>query len=65
MIIKNPNYNTISNTLSINSNNTTSLGSLTSNKKESNEITNADFDNTKSNSLIDNIENENNKNEEL
>jgi len=65
LIIKNPNYNTISNTLSINSNNTTSLGSLTSNKKESNEITNADFDNTKSNSLIDNIENENNKNEEL
>ena len=65
MIIKNPNYNTISNTLSINSNNTTSLGSLTSNKKESNEITNTDFDNTKSNSLIDNIENENNKNEEL
>jgi len=65
LIIKNPNYNTISNTLSINSNNTTSLGSLTSNKKESNEITNTDFDNTKSNSLIDNIENENNKNEEL
>lgn len=65
MINKNPNYSTNTNTLSINSNNTTSLGSLISNKKDSKEISSADFDNTKSNSLADNNENSSNKNEDV
>ena len=65
MINKNPKNSTNTNTLSINSNNTTSLGSLQSNKQESKEISSADFDNAKSDSVTENNENLSNKIEDV
>lgn len=63
MISKNPNLNTNNNTLSFNSNNSTSLGSISNNKKQSKEITEGDFENIKLNMGNNNTNEENNPEE--
>jgi len=63
LISKNPNLNTNNNTLSFNSNNSTSLGSISNNKKQSKEITEGDFENIKLNMGNNNTNEENNPEE--